>query len=221
MDKTLKNDEEARRKHLVEGRKVRQERNRAIFGRTLDAVAILGLAVAVVVLSDIHTVIPVVTVIGADGEVLKQRIVDKDSVTSEESIIESDLYTFINACNTFDPRMKQEMSDVCHLFSSPEVARQYEQEISPDNPDNPYAHLSEKSWISAQAYGITKLGDIYQVSFNSNYHETPTSKVVQTKYVATVKLTHTLKPRKLGDRWVNPLGTVATTYRKNEELSRQ
>lgn len=221
MDRTFKNDEETRRQHLVEARKVKQERNRAIFFRGLDAIAILGLSIAVVVLSDIHTVIPVVTVIGADGEVLKQRIVDKNNVTAEESLIEADLYTFINACNTFDPRSKQEMSDLCHLFSSPEVARQYEKEISPDNPDNPYAHLSEKSWISAQAYGITKLGDIYQIAFDSNYHETPTSKVVTTKYVATVKITHTLKPRRLGDRWVNPLGSVVTSYRKNEELSRQ
>lgn len=221
IDTTLKNDELARRKHVVEGRKVKQERNRAIFGRVLDAAAILGLSVAVVVLSDIHTVIPVVTVIGKDGEVLEQRVVDKNNVSAEESLIEAALYKFVNACNTFDPRTKQVLSDTCHLFSSPEVARMYEQEINPDNPDNPYLHLSDKSWIDAQTVGINKIGDVYQVAFNSNYHETPTSKPVATKYVATVKLRHTLEPRALGDRWINPLGAVVTTYRKNEELSRQ
>jgi type IV secretion system protein VirB8 len=221
MDKTFKKDEETRRQHLVESRKLRQERNRALFGHVLYATAILGLTAAVVVLSNIHTVIPVVTVIDAKGNVLKQRVVDKDNVAAEEALIESDLYSFVNACNTFDPRTRQALSDTCHLFSSPEVAKQYEKEISPDNPDNPYAHLSEKSWISAQAYGINKIGETYQVSFTSEYHETPTSEPVKTNFVATVKVAHTLVPRQLGDRWVNPLGFIATTYRKNEELIRR
>lgn len=221
MDKTFKNDEEARRKHLVENKKVRQERNRSLFGQAIQATTILGLCAAVVFLAKTHTVIPVVSVIGADGEVLKQRVIDKDNVSSEEALIEADLYTFINSCNTFDPRARQEMSDMCHLFSSPEVARQYEKEIAADNPRNPYLTLDDRSWISAQAYGITKIGDIYQISYNSHYHATPTADPKTTQYVATVKVQHTLEPRALGDRWVNPLGTVITAYRKNEELSRQ
>lgn len=221
MDKTFKHDEEARRKHLVENKKLRQERNRSLLGQGIQAVVSIGLVVAVAFLSKTHTVIPVVTVIGADGEVLKQRVVDKNNVSSEEALIESDLYTFINACNTFDPRARQEMSDICHMFSSPEVARQYEHEIAADNARNPYLSLDDKAWITAQAYGITKIGDLYQVAFNSNYYATPTSDPKTTQYVATVKVQHTGEPRALGDRWINPLGTVITVYRKNEELSRQ
>lgn len=37
----------------------------------------------VYVLSDLHTVIPVVATIGADGEVLKMRVIDKDNVSAE------------------------------------------------------------------------------------------------------------------------------------------
>ncbi|MHC5208928.1 VirB8/TrbF family protein [Pseudomonas chlororaphis] len=221
MDKTFKNDEELRRKTLREQQKVKQERNRSLFLNGAQAVSLVALACAVYVLSDLHTVIPVVTTIGADGEVLKMRVIDKDNVAAEDSLIEADLYDFVNSCNTFDPRRRQVLSDTCHLYSTPDVARQYEQEISPDNPANPYATLGEKEWIEGRAYGINKVGDVYQVSFTSYFHQAGKNEPVATNYTANVKLAHTLKPRKLEDRWVNPLGTVITVYRKNEELSRR
>lgn len=221
MDKTFKNDEELRRKTLREQQKIKQERNRSLFLNGAQAISLVALACAVYVLSDLHTVIPVVATVGADGEVLKMRVIDKDNVGAEDALIEADLYDFVNACNTFDPRRRQVLSDTCHLYSTPEVARQYEQEISPDNPANPYATLGEKEWIDGRAYAINKVGDVYQVSFTSYFHQAGKNELIATNYTANVKLAHTLQPRKLGDRWVNPLGTVITVYRKNEELSRR
>ena len=221
MDKTFKNDEALRRSALREQQKVKQERNRSLFLNGAQAISIVGLAFAVYVLSDLHTVIPVVATVGADGEVLKMRVIDKDNVSSEEALIESDLYAFVNACNTFDPRRRQVLSNTCHLYSTPEVAREYEHGISPDNPKNPYSLLGEKEWIEAEAYGINKVGDVYQVSFTSYFHQSGKDDPIPTNYTANVKIAHTLVPRQLGDRWVNPLGTVITLYRKSEELSRR
>ena len=221
MDKTFKNDEAVRRNSLREQQKVKQERNRSLFLNGAQAISIVALACAVYVLSDLHTVIPVVATIGADGEVLKMRVIDKYNVSAEQALIESDLYAFVNACNTFDPRRRQSLSDTCHLYTTPEVARQYEQEINPDNPRNPYALLGEKEWIEAEAYSINKVGDIYQISFTSNFHQAGKADPVPTNYTANLKIANTLVPRQLGDRWVNPLGTVITLYRKSEELSRR
>lgn len=83
-------------------------------------------------------------------------------------MIESDLYAFVNACNTFDPRRRQ-LFDTCHTCTTPEVARQYEQEINPDNPRNPTHCWVKREWIEAEAYSINKVGDIYQISFTSNF----------------------------------------------------
>ena len=68
MDKTFKNDEAVRRNSLREQQKVKQERNRSLFLNGAQAISIVALACAVYVLSDLHTVIPVVATIGADGE---------------------------------------------------------------------------------------------------------------------------------------------------------
>ncbi|MCH4881219.1 VirB8/TrbF family protein [Pseudomonas sp. SDO528_S397] len=221
MDKTFKNDEQLRRKALREGQKTKQERNRSFYLNGIQAVAILGLGIAVAALAEIHTVIPVVATIGADGEVLKMRVIDQDNVSSEDALIQGALYDFVGACNTFDPKRKQQLSDACHLFITPDIAREYEQLINPENPDNPYLTLDAKDWIEAQAYGMNKVGDVYQVSFRSYLHKWGTKDPVVTNYVANVKIDNTLKPRALGDRWVNPLGTLATVYRKSEELSRR
>lgn len=221
MDKTFKNDEALRRKTLREGQKVKQERNRSLFLNGAQAVSILALACAVYVLSDLHTVIPVVATIGADGEVLRMRVIDKENVSAEQALIEGDLYSFVEACNTFDPRRRQALSDTCHLYTTPDVARQYEQEINPDNPKNPYAILGEKEWIEAKAFGINKVGDTYQVSFVSNFYQAGKPDPVPTTYTANLKIANTVVPRSLGERWVNPLGTVITLYRKSEELSRR
>lgn len=87
MDKTFKNDEQLRRKALREGQKTKQERNRSFYLNGIQAVAILGLGIAVAALAEIHTVIPVVATIGADGEVLKMRVIDQDNVSSEDALI--------------------------------------------------------------------------------------------------------------------------------------
>lgn len=137
MDKTFKNDEQLRRKALREGQKTKQERNRSFYLNGIQAVAILGLGIAVAALAEIHTVIPVVATIGADGEVLKMRVIDQDNVSSEDALIQGALYDFVSACNTFDPKRKQQLSDACHLFITPDIAREYEQLVNPENPDNP------------------------------------------------------------------------------------
>ncbi len=53
MDKTFKNDEQLRRKALREGQKTKQERNRSFYLNGIQAVAILGLGIAVAALAEI------------------------------------------------------------------------------------------------------------------------------------------------------------------------
>nr|WP_228857433.1 type IV secretion system protein [Pseudomonas syringae]QOQ33325.1 Inner membrane protein forms channel for type IV secretion of T-DNA complex, VirB8 [Pseudomonas syringae pv. actinidiae] len=221
MDKILKKEEIARRQRQLENKKVKQERNRGYFLIGAFAVALLGSAIANAFLAETKTFINVVTVIGADGEVLKQRTVTKDNVDQEQAVIEGVLFDLIRACNTFDPKRKQQLSDTCHTYMTRSVAQEYEKEISPDNPRNPYAMLGENDWIEAQPKRMNKVGDEYQVMFLSTNHKWGDKEPTVTSYLATIKVDHTMIPRQLGDRWENPFGTLATLYRKSEELSRQ
>ncbi|PMU22988.1 MULTISPECIES: type IV secretion system protein [unclassified Pseudomonas] len=221
MDNTLKKDEIARRKRQLEHKKVKQERNRSYFLNGAFALALLGSAIAIAFLAETKTFVNVVTVIGADGEVLKQRTVTAENVDKEQAVIEGVLFDFIRACNTFDPRRKQQLSDTCHTYMTRNVAVEYEKEISPDNARNPYASLGENDWIEAQPKRMNKVGDEYQVIFLSTNHKWGDKEPRVTSYLATIKVAHTMVPRALGDRWENPFGTLATLYRKSEELSRQ
>jgi len=178
QDKQFDKAEKARRKREVEGNKTRQERNRSLFFQGVQAIAILGLGFAVASLANSKTYIPVVTVLGADGEVLKQRVIDQDNVDQEQAIIEKTLFDMIRACETFDPKRKQQLSDTCHTYQTQQVAREYEEVTKLAsttkaeqmaclprwprfasavdgrgigmNPQNPYVLLGENDWIEGQ-----------------------------------------------------------------------
>lgn len=221
MDKDFNKTEKARRKREVEGNKTRQERNRSLFFQGIQAAVILGLGFAVASLANSKTYIPVVTVLGVDGEVLKQRVITNDNVDQEQAIIENVMFDMIRACETFDPKRKQQLSDTCHTYQTQQVAREYEELISPENLQNPYVTLGENDWIEAQPYRMNKVGDEYQVAFKAITHKWGDKEPTERRYLSTVKVAHTLVPRALGERWENPFGTLSTVYRKSEELSRQ
>ncbi|KLB48366.1 VirB8/TrbF family protein, partial [Xanthomonas euvesicatoria] len=82
--------------------KLKQERNRAYLLIGLLLFVVGGMASAVTVLANVHTVIPVVSVIDANGHVVKQQVVNKETITGQESFVQSQVYDFIMYCNTFD-----------------------------------------------------------------------------------------------------------------------
>jgi type IV secretion system protein VirB8 len=201
--------------------KIRQERSRAFLLVGLLLVCICFLVVAIVVLSRIHTVIPVVSVIDANGHVVKQDVIEKETIMAEDSFVQSQIYNFIVYCNTFDPPWRQHYSDLCRLHATEEVARQYDAETSPDNPENPYYQIGNHSHRYPKITGMTKLGnDAYQVSFQSITASGGKEKNIR-YYTGLVRYAFTAKALALGDRWENPLGFAATAYRKDQELSRK
>ncbi|MBV6690318.1 type IV secretion system protein [Xanthomonas euvesicatoria pv. physalidis] len=218
---TFKGDPSTQSAQLGGSNKLKQERNRAYLLIGLLLFVVGGMASAVTVLANIHTVIPVVSVIDANGHVVKQQVVNKEAITGQESFIQSQVYDFIMYCNTFDPDWRQHFADLCRLHSTQTVAGQYDAETSPDNPNNPYYQLGQGGRRYPKITGITSLGkDAYQVSFQS-ITEKAGSPPKTDYYTALVRYTFTFKPLALGDRWENALGYATTAYRKDQELSRQ
>jgi type IV secretion system protein VirB8 len=218
---TFRGDATTRNHQLGGANKLKQERNRAYLLIGLLLVCMAGLASAVTVLARIHSVIPVISVMDANGHVVKQEVVNKESLAAQESFVQSQVYDFVMYCNTFDPAWRQRYADLCHLHSTPAIARQYDAETAPENPGNPYYQLGEGGRRSPRITAITAIGkDAYQVSFRSVL-ERPGAEAKTEYYTALVHYTYTLKPLALGDRWENPLGFAATAYRKDQELSRQ
>ncbi|MBV6795847.1 type IV secretion system protein [Xanthomonas euvesicatoria] len=219
--KTFLGDKETQSAQLGGSNKLKQERNRAYLLIGLLLFVVGGMASAVTVLANIHTVIPVVSVIDANGHVVKQQVVNKEAITGQESFVQSQVYDFIMYCNTFDPDWRQHFADLCRLHSTQTVAGQYDAETSPDNPNNPYYQLGQGGRRYPKITGITSLGkDAYQVSFQS-ITEKAGSPPKTDYYTALVRYAFTFKPLALGDRWENALGYATTAYRKDQELSRQ
>lgn len=218
---TLRGDTAVQADQLGSLRKMRQERNRAYVLAALLLICMAGLAASVAVLANVRAVIPVVSVIDANGHVVKQQVISRESITGQESFVQSQIYDFITYCNTFDPNWRQRYADLCRLHSTPEVARQYDAETSPDNPNNPYYQLGQAGRRYPKITGITALSkDAYQVAFQI-VTEKPGGPTQTDYFTGLVRFTFTLKPLALGDRWENPLGFAATAYRKDQELSRQ
>lgn len=219
--RTFLGDSKTQTAQLGGSNKLKQERNRAYLLIGLLLFVVGGLASAVTVLANIHTVIPVVSIIDGNGHVVKQQLVNAETITGQESFVQSQVYDFIMYCNTFDPDWRQRFSDLCRLHATQAVAALYDAETSPDNPNNPYYQLGSGGRRYPKITGITSLGkDAYQVSFQS-ITEKPGSAPKTDYYTALVRYTFTFKPLALGDRWENALGFAATAYRKDQELSRQ
>jgi type IV secretion system protein VirB8 len=218
---TFKGDPATQKVQAGGTNKLKQERNRSYLFNVLLLLVVTGLAVAVVVLSKIHTVIPVVSVVDANGHVIKQQVVTPETITGRESYVQSQIYDFIMACNTFDPDWRQRFADLCRLHSTVAVARQYDVETAADNPDNPYYQLGPNGKRYPKIVGLSPVGaNAYQVSFQQ-ITEKPATEPKVDYYTALVRYSFTFKPLALGDRWENPLGFAATAYRKDQELSRQ
>ncbi|KLB88073.1 type VI secretion protein, partial [Xanthomonas euvesicatoria] len=78
---TFKGDNETQAAQLGGSNKLKQERNRAYLLIGLLLFVVGGMASAVTVLANVHTVIPVVSVIDANGHVVKQQVVNKETIT--------------------------------------------------------------------------------------------------------------------------------------------
>lgn len=219
--RTFLGDSNTQAAQLGGSNKLKQERNRAYLFIALLLLVIGGMASAVTVLANIHTVIPVVSVIDANGHVVKQQVVNKETITGQEAFVQSQVYDFIMYCNTFDPDWRQRFADLCRLHSTQAVAAQYDTETSADNPNNPYYQIGQGGRRYPKITGITSLGkEAYQVSFQS-ITEKAGSPTKTDYYTALVRYTFTFNPLALGDRWENALGYATTAYRKDQELSRQ
>ncbi|EHP44165.1 type IV secretion system protein VirB8 [Cupriavidus basilensis OR16] len=218
---TFKGDPATQALQLGGVNKLKLERNRSYLFNALQALCMIGLSAAVWRLAEIHTVIPVVSVVDANGHVTKQTVVNKDTITAQDAFVQSEVHAFVTACNTFDPAWRQHYADLCRLHATLAVARQYDTETGPENPDNPYYQLAKGERRYPRITAVTSLAkEAYQVSFQS-ITDRPGSEPRVEYFTALVHYTFTYKPLALGDRWENPLGFAATAYRKDQELSRQ
>lgn len=216
---TFKDDQITQQEQLSGTNKLRQERDRSLLINIILVIAVVCLGGAIIVLSKLQTVIPVIAMIDANGHVVNEQVVDKYKVEEQDSFVQSQVYDFIAACNTFDPDWRQHFSDMCHVRSIPEVAKQYDVEISPDNAANPYYVIGKNGKRYPKITSITSVGDhTFRVAFRS-ITEKDSGELKTEYFTALIHYVFTNQPLAVENRWENPLGFAVTSYHKDQELA--
>lgn len=216
--RTFTGDKATQQQQLDGTNRLTLERNRYYLVNVVLLVLVALLVVAVMVLSNLKTVIPVIAVMDANGHVIKQQVVNSETISGLDSFVQNQVYDFIMACNTFDPDFRQHYADLCHARSSQDVANQYDAEIAPENTNNPYYVIGKNAKRYPKITSITNIADhTYQVAFQSITAKQGVD--VKTEYfTATIRYMITSQPLAIENRWENPLGFGVTSYRKDQEL---
>lgn len=217
---TFKADADVRRQQTSEYLSVKTARNRAYALTGFLALVAACEALALYRLTPLKTVEPViVTVDSATGHVSKIETADPRQLNANEAVRQTELHDYVLNRNTLDTHNRQLLSDLVRLHSATNVAEAFDQEMSANNPNNPYYKIGEGARRIVDVTRISLLDDkTAQVKYMT--HTQRLGRTNDTEYwVATISFMFTAKPLNLRDRWENPLGFVVTAYRNDRELS--
>lgn len=199
-----------------------QERNRAYLLIVGLMAVIIIMAIALVLLLPLKTLVPVIATIDENTHVTKVQVVTPEIIMGNEMYIRGELYQFIINCNSIDSGFRQRLSDLCRLHATKDVAQQYDQEISPENPLNPYYLIGNTGKRDVDVTGVNILdmkAGLGQVTYKT-ITKKPGAAPVTEYWTATLRYKFTGHPVGINDRLENPLGFAVYAYRKDQELAR-
>ncbi len=194
----------------------------AIFGWLIAASALVAFA-SVFPLTRIQPWL--VTVDTTHGLVTSINPVEKgqQSLTEVEAIVQASLYRYVIACETYDPSFSFERGyGICRNMSESNRLKEFDTEISPDNPKSPINVIKGRGKRTVELISILPSSfekDVAQVRFLTKEALDGTTSVERV-YNAMVKYRFTSSPDVTEDRWENPLGFKVSSYRKDQEPTR-
>lgn len=217
---TYVEDEQTRKVQTAGIETVKAQRNRAYAFSALVLLAITGLSGAVVVLSRMQTVVPVISTIDSStGHVVKVQVLTPDSLTHMEAQEHTELHDYVRNRNIIDFSDRQRLSDLVRLHSCTDAAKEYDYETSADNPNNPYYQVGQGGKRTVDVTGISLLNKTTgQVTFTTTTSKAGVDPKVDF-FTAIIGFRFTGNPLAIKDRWENPHGFCVTSYRRDQELS--
>ncbi len=199
---------------------VKLARNRAYALVVLLLLVIISQAIALTALMPLKTVVPaLVTVDTASGHVVKVAVINPEELTAQKSVMLNELHDYVVMRHTLDPDDRQRLSDLVRIHSTQAVASEYDAELAPENPNNPYFSLASGARRFVEVTSVNLLNqNTGQVQFRTRTGR-PGAETKIEYYTAIVRFEFTGAPRAIGDRWENPLGFAVTAYRADQQLS--
>lgn len=198
------------------------ERRMRKFAWTVAAVAgatALLLALALVLLVPLKSVQPyVVTVDRQSGAVEVASTLRNGKLTENESVIQAELANYVRTRETFDATDLAASYRRVQLHSSSDVRSAYVALMAAANPASPLRTLSPGDTIKVRIKSVSLLArGSGLVRFDAE-RSSADGRIVDTRaYVSAIAFGFSGRPLRLEDRFDNPLGFVATRYRRDSE----
>lgn len=189
---------------------------------SLGAIALL-LAIALVLLVPLKSVQPyVVTVDRQSGAVEIATTLQDSKLSENEAVIQAELANYVRTRETFDATDLATNYRRVQLRSSGDVRSAYVALMAAGNPNSPLRTLSPGDTVKVRIKSVSILSrGAGLVRFDAERSSADGRITDSRPYVSAISFGFNGRPLRLEDRFDNPIGFVATRYRRDAEGAAQ
>ncbi len=185
----------------------------AFFCMGTTTLALLSL----VLLLPLKTFAPyVVTVDKSTGYVEVTKGLYEGNLTVDQAETESNLVRYVSTRESYNPSVLRENYSFVTLMSTGTALSEFQRLWDGKNPDNPSVQMGTKAGITIKIKSVSFLNErTAAVRFLREYHAD--GQIKTSDWNAVVDFRYVSEPMKMEDRFQNPLGFQAISYRVNPE----
>jgi type IV secretion system protein VirB8 len=185
----------------------------------LGVIALLE-AVAIVVMMPLKTVVPyTITVDRQSGYVETARGLIPGRLSQDTAVTEAFLAQYVLAREGYDVTDLQANYRKVALWSAGPARDQYLRTMSASNPQSPMKLYPPTSVLQPIIKSVSLLSrNSALVRFDVERHDYGAATGERQSYAAVIGFRYTGAPMRMGDRFLNPLGFQATSYRRDSEM---
>lgn len=185
----------------------------------LGAIAVLE-AIALVVLMPLKTVVPyTITVDRQTGYIETAQGLNPGRLSQDTAVTEAFLAQYVMAREGYDVADLQSTYRKVAMWSAGEARDQYLRRMAATNPQSPMKLYPATTVLQPVIKSVSLLSrNSALVRFDVERHDYGAASGDRQAYAAVVGYRYTGAPMKMGDRFLNPLGFQATSYRRDSEM---
>ena len=189
--------------------------------RIAGFIAIL-LAIALVLLIPLKQSVPyTIEVDKVTGETHVKKPLEKGKLTQSEALTKYWLIKYVRARLGYDRQDIEPQYEMVNMMSEKKEFARYAKAFDPRKPDSPYQVYGENTTVTVEVKSISFIDEdtasvrLNLIETNKDGRETPSPWIVTTSYQFT------LEPRTEAERFENPLGFQATSWRLDAEVEQK
>lgn len=186
----------------------------AVIIAALEALALAGLA-------PLKTVVPYTILVDRQtGYVQALKGLEPGALTQNSAITQSFLVQYVIARETFDAADLRENYRKVTLWSADGARAGYIRDMRKTNPDSPLNLYSPTSIVSTTITSVSLLSPTTAlVRFQTSRSDSGGPQSAQGAWTAVIAFRYSGAPMRMEDRFLNPLGFQAVSYRRDSDTA--